>query len=424
MTEYEARVSRTKDFCRDRFGLFIHWGLYAIPARGEWVKSREEMSDGDYQKYFDEFDPTRYDPKKWAALAKAAGMKYAVMTTKHHDGFCLFDSKHTEYKATATKAGRDLIREYADAFRAEGLKVGFYYSLLDWRHPDYPHYGDPHHPMRNNGDFEGKGHSFDRYRDYLHNQVRELLTDYGKIDVMWFDFSYDGMTGDKWGAAELIKMVRTLQPGIVVNNRLGGDLSDGEPADYAGDFASPEQIIPSEGLADKRERPIPWEACFTLNGHWGYAAKDKNYKSAKNLIRVLVENVSKGGNTLLNVGPNAKGEIPKESAGILKTIGEWLRENGESVYGCGKAAFDKPEWGRYTQRGNMLYAHIFERGIGEFRLNGLEGKIKKARLLADGSELTLFRPWNSADYPDDAFIDLGTSVLPDDLDTVIELELL
>ena len=220
-----ARVAdkRTDWLLKDRFGMFIHWGLYSIPARGEWVMTTEKMSKEVYKQYFDEFDPVNYDPKTWAKVAKDAGMKYAVMTAKHHDGFCLFDSKHTDYKATNTKANRDLIREYVDAFRAEGLKIGLYYSLIDWHHHDYPHYGDRHHPMRDNEDYKGVKHDFERYLEYMHEQVRELCTNYGKIDILWFDFSYDHMAGEQWRATDLIKTVRELQPDVIIDNRLEAD---------------------------------------------------------------------------------------------------------------------------------------------------------------------------------------------------------
>jgi len=429
VTYYEQRAARTKAFLEDRFGMFIHWGLYAIPARGEWVRNAERISNGDYQKYFDEFDPVRYDPKRWAALAKQAGMKYAVMTSKHHDGFCLFDSRYTDYKATNTPAGRDLIREYVDAFRAEGLKVGFYYSLIDWHHEDYPAYGDRHHPMRGNEAYKDRPENFARYVEYLHNQVRELCTNYGKIDIMWFDFSYGDMRGEKWEATKLVEMIRALQPGIVIDNRLGGDGAgkDGraeEPPVYAGDFESPEQKIPAQGVTDALGRPVPWEACMTLNDHWGYCSSDRNYKSARNVIHMLIECVSKGGNLLLNVGPNAKGEIPKESIAVLEQVGAWMRENGESIYGCGIAELPKPEWGRYTRRGKQLYAHVFERGVSAIRFDGLGGKVKKARLSLDGSELKLHRPWNAQDNVTDAFVHFGTAELPEPLGTVVELELL
>lgn len=414
---------RIKWFQDARFGMFIHWGLYAIPARGEWVRNQERISIEDYQQFFDEFNPDDYDPREWARVAKDAGMKYAVLTAKHHDGFCLFDSRLTNYKATNTPARRDLVAEFAEAFRAEGLRVGFYYSLLDWHHPDYPAYGDEHHPMRDNEAFKGKTHDFDNYLDYMHGQVRELLTNYGKIDIMWFDFSYGKMSGEAWRATDLVKMVRTLQPDIIIDNRLGGNLKSAKPEIYAGDFACPEQIIPPEGIVNENGDPIPWEACITLNNHWGYCATDSDYKSPKQVIRALVECVSKNGNLLLNVGPNARGQIPEESIDILREVGKWMRKNGESIYGCKAANRPKPEWGRYTQKGSKLYAHVFDRGIGPVNLRGLEGKIVKARLLSDGSEIRVHRPWNAVDFPDDVFIDFGSAKLPDDIDTVVELEL-
>lgn len=422
MSLVEERTKRTKWFLNDRFGMFIHWGLYAIPARGEWVMLNERIPKEDYRIYFDEFDPVNYDPKCWARAAKKAGMKYAVMTAKHHDGFCLFDSELTDYKATNTKQGRDLIREYVDAFRAEGLKVGLYYSLIDWYHDDYPK-GEPPY----SGDF-------DRYLDYMHGQVRELCTNYGRIDILWFDFSYGDMVGETWRATELIKMVRSLQPHVIIDNRLeasgenAGSIRTSNPRFYAGDFASPEQIIPPQGIIDEQGNPVPWEACITMNYHWGYHAGDRQYKSAKMIIRKLVECVSKSGNLLLNVGPDATGRIPQESLDVLQEIGEWMEKNSRSIYGCGRSPFPKPEWGYYTQRGKTLYAHILEPSVGPIGLQGLNGKVNKARLLADKSEVKLIRPWNTYDFHDYVFINFGTPEhltypLPDERDTVIELEL-
>jgi len=425
---YEQRAAHTKTFCEDRFGLFIHWGLYAIPARGghsaaEWIKCREQISNEDYQKYFDEFNPVHYNPKQWAKLAKRAGMKYAVLTTKHHDGFCLFDSQFTDYKATNTPAKRDLVREYVDAFRAEGIKIGFYYSLIDWHHDDYPA-DDPTHPMRENEAFKARPRNWETYLTYLHNQVRELCTNYGQIDVFWFDYSYDEMTGETWQATKLVNMIRELQPTAVIDNRLGGNCLAAEPEVYAGDFFSPEQIIPSEGVLDELGRPVPWEACITLNDYWGYVSQDNNFKSAQIIIRMLIECVSKNGNLLINVGPTAKGEFPKGTVKVFEEVAEWMHQNSNSIYGCGKADMSKPEWGRYTQRGNKLYAHIFERGTAAFRFDGLKDKVKKARLLMDGSERVLFEPWYGTKYQQGAFIELGTADLPDPIATVVELELL
>jgi alpha-L-fucosidase len=428
------RSERTRWFLHERFGMFIHWGLYAIPARGEWIRSVERMTAQDYQPYFDEFNPTNYNPREWAKAARQAGMKYAVLTAKHHDGFCLFDSQLTPYKSTNTKADRDLVREFLEAFREEGLKVGLYYSLIDWHHEDYPAYGDQHHPLRDEKSAKRDPERFSRYIAYMHGQVRELLTQYGKLDIMWFDFSYGPMIGEKWKATELMSMIRELQPHMIVDNRMeasgeaGGSIYTRNPSFYAGDFASPEQIIPPGGVVDEDGNSTPWEACITLNNNWGYASADRIYKSARTVVRKLVECVSKNGNLLLNVGPNAKGEIPMESLKILEEVGQWMKANGDSIYGCGQTTFPKPEWGYYTQKGNRLYAHILEDCIGPIALLGLAGKIKKARLLADGSELSLSRPWNAMNYPNDAFVNFAkpehlTYPLPDEKDTVIELEL-
>lgn len=428
MTNKEAILERTKGFRYDRFGMFIHWGIYAIPSRGEWVRSREYMTIEDYQKYFDEFNPIDYNPSEWAKLAKKAGMKYVVMTAKHHDGFCLFDSALTDYKSTNTPCHRDLIREYADAFRAEGLKVGFYYSLLDWHHPDYPKYNDQCHPMRGNEAFKDENINFENYRKYMLGQIKELLTNYGKIDIIWFDFSYGEMTGEKWGAEEIVATARSLQPDIIIDNRLDGahTIKSDNPTNYSGDFDSPEQFIPYSGVLDDAGNPIPWEACITMNDHWGYTSEDNNYKSAKSLVRKLVECVSKDGNLLLNVGPDARGRIPQPSADILTEIGEWMKDNYKSIYGCGKAIVPKPEWGYYTQNGNLIYAHVFENSIGPLAIRGLPGEIKKVRFIADGSERKLAIPWNAGSQGAcNGFLDVGfLDKFPNNTtDTVYELEM-
>ncbi|OUS77048.1 alpha-L-fucosidase [Paenibacillus sp. MY03] len=430
----KERTDRTEWFLNDRFGMFIHWGLYAIPARGEWVRSFEQLTVEDYQPYFEQFDPVDYDPRAWAKAAKQAGMKYAVLTAKHHDGFCLFDSKLTDYKATNTKAGRDLVAEFLEAFRAEGLKVGLYYSLIDWHHEDYPAYGDQIHPMKNNEQFKRDPANFHRYLTYMHGQVRELLTNYGKLDIMWFDFSYGEMSQETWKATELIGMMRSLQPHIIIDNRLegsgehGGSIYSDEPTVYAGDFASPEQIIPPRGITGADGNPVPWEACITLNNNWGYAAADRQYKSPATVIRKLVECVSKNGNLLLNVGPDARGVIPRESLDILAEVGDWIARNGDSIYGCGASELPKPDWGRYTSNGGKLYAHVFEESIGPIVLAGLASHVKSARLLADGSELIVNTPWSAKEFKEDAFVNFArpehyTYPLPDKRDTVIELTL-
>jgi alpha-L-fucosidase len=427
----EMMANKTDWFTHDRFGMFIHWGLYAIPARGEWVRSVEHISTEAYQSYFDEFDPVDFHPEEWAKAAKQAGVKYAVLTAKHHDGFCLFDSKLTDYKATNTKCSRDLVREYLDAFRAQGIRVGLYYSLLDWHHPDYPHFGDAHHPMRDNEAFKGKEHHFENYLRYLHGQVEELCTNYGKIDLFWFDFSYGNLTGETWKATELVRMIRKYQPDVLIDNRLEvsgsgfGSLLTSNPLEYSGDFVSPEQIIPPDGIRNDKGEPVVWESCITMNNNWGYHHTDKNFKPAKMVIQKLVECVSKGGNLLLNVGPDAKGNIPPESLSILESVGNFISKNGASLYGCSGAGIPKPEYGRITRNEKTIYYHVTENQVGFIPLDGISREqVKKVRLLATGAELALSNDWVTDNYPDKVFVSLGPSpLLPDPNDTVIEVEL-
>lgn len=430
----EEREKRVQWFMDARFGMFIHWGLYAIPGRGEWVMGDEEIDTPVYEKYFEEWNPDHYNPKQWAKAAKNAGMKYAVLTTKHHEGFCLFDSKYTDYKSTNTKCGRDLVREYVDAFRAEGLKIGFYYSLLDWHHPDYPAYGDMYHPNRNNEAVKNEKRDFNKYLNYMHAQVRELLTNYGKIDLLWFDFSYEGHMGEDWRGTELVNMVRELQPDIIMNGRLEangesyGSVMTDEPNIFSGDFACPEMIIPMKGLRTPSGKKIPWEACFTMNNNWGYTPMDLHRKTASQIIRKLVECTSKNGNMILNVSPTPKGEIPKWQLDILAEVGEWMRENGESIYGCGMSEFEKPEWGRYTQKGNKLYAHVLDECVGALPLPGVKGRAQKARRLCDGSEMLLLTPWVAKEFPGYEFVNYGNPEyysfhIDETADNVIELTL-
>lgn len=431
MFDAEVYNKRVGWYQQARFGMFIHWGIYAIPARGEWVRSVEEMPEEEYMSFFEEFDPIDFQPKKWAKAAKEAGMKYAIMTAKHHDGFCLFDSELTDFKATNTKAGKDLVKEYLEAFREEGLKVGLYYSLLDWHHPDYPHYKDQNHPMRNCEAQKDVDRDFNRYLDYMHGQVRELCTRYGKLDIMWFDFSYGELRGEAWRATELVNMVRGYQPDIIIDNRLEvsgegfGSLATDNPSVFAGDFVSPEQIIPPQGLKSESGRDLVWEACITMNDNWGYCAKDKNFKPASTIIKKLVECVSKNGNLLLNVGPDARGNIPEESLEILREIGIWMKKNSASIYGCKGSGLPKPENGRITGRGNKLYYHVMENAIGSVPLYGIsKDLVKSVRLLSDGSELKVADNWIVNNYPDIAFVDISNSpYLPDAVDTVVEIEM-
>lgn len=419
----------------DRFGMFIHWGLYSIPAQGEWYMSFMKEPEK-YSQYMEEFDPVDYNPRAWAKAAKEAGMKYMVLTVKHHDGFCLFDSALTDYKATNTKAGRDLVKEYVDAVRAEGLKVGLYFSIIDWHHPDFPKYDDMFHPMRGREEVKEEVINWDRYLEFMHGQVREICTNYGKLDLLWFDFSYGDMRGEKWKATELMEMVRSLQPDILIDNRLeGGGSSNGtileaNPSPISGDFASPEQMMPRTGLRKANGEKVPWELCTTINDTWGYVAYDHNYKTAGFLIRKLVECVSKSGNMILNVGPDAKGRIPKEELQVLAEIGEWMKENGESIYGCEEAGIERPEWGRYTRRGNTLYAHLTEPPIGPVEISGVrKSEVKSIRYVKSGAEVKdASMSFAGRKNPDVQYVSMGefinyTYAFPDERDTVLKIEL-
>ena len=422
------KTDRMKWFTEARFGMFIHWGVYALPARGEWIRSDERMTIEDYEPYVQAFDPREFDADRIALAAKNAGMRYAVMTAKHHDGFCMFDSRLTGYTSMRT-CGRDFVREYIEAFRRQGIRAGLYYSLLDWHHPDYPHYGDKHHPMRDNGAYRDYTYDFGKYLAYMHGQIRELCTNYGKIDILWTDFSYDPLRADAWHGEELVRMIRSLQPDIILNNRLEasgegfGSLVEEHPKITSGDFVSPEQIIPPDGIRNVHGEPVPWEACITMNNHWGYCADDHYFKSSIMCIRKLAECVSKGGNLLLNIGPDAEGRIPSGSAGVLSEIGEWMAKNGESIYGCGYSGIDKPEYGRITAKDNVLYYHVTEPMIGAIPLPGIrKEQIASITLLHDGSNLSAAENWITNNYPDLVFVSLGDDpALPDPVDTVIRV---
>lgn len=397
----EQKTQRMKWWTDARFGMFIHWGTYSLAARHEWVKNKERMSNQQYQKYFDNFDPDHFEPKKWAKEAKAAGMKYAVLTTKHHEGFCLFDSKYTDYKATNTKAHRDLVREFVEAFRSEGIHVGFYYSLIDWHHPDFTI--DGVHPLRPANEKDSaayvqlnKGKDFAKYREYLFNQVRELLTNYGKIDILWLDFSYPGKFGkghDDWHSVELLKIIRQLQPGIIVDNRLDlDDYSDGY------DFVTPEQVSASSLQA---YRGKIWETCQTFSGSWGYYRDETSWKTHHQLLDLLISSVTNGGNLILNVGPTARGEFDYRATAALDSIHHWMAANDRAVYGCTYAPGDytvpqgtKLSYNPVTKR---LYLFLFEYPPnGTLVLPGYKDKIKYAQFLNDESELQ-YSPSNDAD---------------------------
>ncbi len=389
MRETRPTTGDSNWFVNDRFGMFIHWGLYALPARHEWVKNREEIDDETYDRYFRRFDPDLYDPALWAKAAANAGMKYFVITTKHHDGFCLWDSKLTDYKATNTPAGQDLIRPMVEAFRNEGLRVGFYHSLIDWHHPDFT--VDMRHSLRNHPDAleMNRGRDMAKYRTYLHGQVEELLSDFGTVDILWFDFSYPGAddpTGQgfkgkghqDWDSKTILETVRRLQPKILLNDRL--DLPG------SADLLTPEQYQPQE-WPTVDGTPVVWEACQTFSGSWGYHRDESTWKSPEQLIQLLVNSVSLGGNLLINVGPTGRGEFDERALLSLETYGTWMRRHKRAIYGCTQSEFESPTDCRYTQNGKRLYLHVFNWPFRHIHLPDLAGKIEYAQLLHDASEI-------------------------------------
>lgn len=392
MDTIRPSIGDTKWFVHDRFGMFIHWGLYALAARHEWVKHREKITNEDYEKYFKHFDPDLYDPEAWASAAAGAGMKYFVVTTKHHEGFCLWNTRLTDYKAPNTPAGRDLLRPMLDAFRRYSLKAGLYHSLIDWHHPDYvidtcngPYRESPDRAKMNVGRDQA------RYAKYLHGQVRELLTRYGKIDILWFDFSFPRPDGSgkgrkDWQSEKLYALVRKLAPRIILNDRL--DLPDGW------DIKTPEQFQPREWVRVNGQRVV-WEACQTFSGSWGYHRDEADWKSVEQLVQMLIDTVSKGGNLLLNVGPTGRGEFDQRALDRLAGIGAWMKRHSRSIYGCTQAPaeFKCPRDARLTWNpaAKRMYVHLFAWPFRHLYLDGFEGRVEYAQLLNDASELQFSR---------------------------------
>lgn len=394
----EQRDQRMAWWREARFGMFVHWGLYSglagtwkgkqVGKRGgmEWLQFRVRAKSDEYAKVATPlFKPTEDFAKQWAKLAKQAGCKYLVFTTKHHDGFSLHDSSTTTFDAK-DQIDRDLCREITEACKAEGLKVGFYHSVIDWHHPQYDFAnakGLPH-PLAGKESADDRDHS--AYVDYLHQQVDELMSNYGKVDIIWWDYSKAKAQGPFWRADDLMKLVRKHQPNILSNNRLY-KLKPMKQADERlkafnrahGDFTTPEQHVPSTGLAG-----VDWEVCMTMNTTWGYSEHDKAWKTDEKLIQSLVDIVSKGGNYLLNIGPKANGSIPNASIKSMEAIGRWMDVNSESIYATKASPFEKPEWGRYTSKEGKLYAHVFAwPADGKLTIGSGETQVTRAYLLAE-----------------------------------------
>lgn len=388
--------SRMEWWREARFGMFIHWGLYAIPAgewnegtnHAEWIRTTAQIPLEKYDEFLPEFNPTKFDANTWVKMAKDAGMKYITITSKHHDGFALYDSQISDYDVMSTPFKRDILRELADACRIQGIKLCFYHSIMDWHHPDYL-------PRRNwEKGRSAEGADFPRYVDYMKSQLKELLTEYGDIGVLWFDGEWEDTWTHEQGV-ELYDYVRSFQSDIIINNRVdkGRQGMQGLTAegDFKGDFGTPEQEIPDTGLPG-----IDWESCMTMNGHWGYNKNDHNWKSTEDLIQKLADISSKGGNFLLNIGPKADGTFPQESIDRLKAIGNWMKVNGESIYGTSASPFEHLPWGRVTQKASKnntrLYLHVFDWPTNQkLRLGGIKNKAIRAGLLASPSTMLDFK---------------------------------
>lgn len=427
--KFDETKERTKWHREARFGMFIHWGPYAVAADGEWFKNQQKQTTEEYQKYVDAFVPQNYKPEEWAKMAKEAGMKYAVMTAKHHDGFCLFDSEYTDYKISKHIDGADFIADYIKAFRAQNIKIGLYYSLIDWHHKDYPHVGN--HPLSLKEGVEKKEYNWNNYLEYMHHQIEELMTKYGQIDVLWLDYSFGDYQGEKWKAKELIEMIRRHQPNIIINNRLVVNHGvSGKAREFSGygDFETPEQGIPTEKLVDVYGNDIPWETCLTLNNSWGFRSTDDEWKSAGMIIKSLVNCVSKNGNLLLNVGPDSQGTIPEPSRNILAEVGKWMKINGESIYGCCEDTLAKPDWGYFTRRGNTLYAHVTNQPIGHINLGSVGAIVEDVSILNTGGKAAISKGWFGDMSGGNFFINIKsptylTYILPDGINTVFKITL-
>lgn len=366
-----TRAQRMAWWHQATFGMFIHWGLYSVIGQHEWAMEVEGVPIPQYEKLAKHFTPRPHAAREWARLAKRAGQKYMVMTTKHHEGFCHWDTKLTDYCSPKQGPGRDLVREFVDAAREEGLRVGFYYSLMDWHHPDGAKCKTDEAARR-------------RFVDYTHGLIRELMSNYGKIDVLWYDVDWP-LSPEEWESEKMNQMVFELQPEIIVNNRNG----------LEGDFSTPEQEV----RAAKSGRA--WESCMTLNDSWGFNRHDDAWKTPKTIVANLANCARGGGNYLLNIGPEPDGSIPPESVSCLEAVGRWLETNGKAIYGCDRGEFSWNTNANYTRRGNTLYLHqqfwpghtpaadwvSYFQPQAVIAIGGLKPKVLSARLLKTGQKV-------------------------------------
>ena len=407
-----------------KFGMFIHWGIYSIPAGewegrqisslGEWIMEGAKIPVSEYELLAKQFNPVKFDADEFVRIAKDAGMKYIVITSKHHDGFCLWDSKVTDYDIIdASPFQRDILKELSKACKKQGIKLCFYHSIMDWHHPDaqapfYPNYNDGN---KSNPDFP------QYVANYLKPQIKELINNYGPLGVLWFDGEWVKDWTEPMGQ-DMYNYIRELQPNIIINNRVGKGRKGMEglskdDQEYAGDFGTPEQRTPATGLPG-----VDWESCMTINNTWGYKSYDHNWKSSEDLLQKLVDIASKGGNFLLNVGPTSEGLIPEESVERLEAMGKWMKINSESIYGTTASPIGALPWGRCTAKPGRLYLHVFDWPTnGELEVSGIKNKVTKAYLLADKTKLAVLS------NDEDKIVISVPENAPDEINTVIVLEI-
>ncbi len=401
-------AERTRWFRESKFGIFVHWGPYAVIGRHEWARNRFQIPQDQYDVYARQFNPVHFNAQSWVDLAAGAGARYMVITSKHHDGFSIYRSKVSNYDMEITPYAGDPLKDLSAAAERAGLRLGIYHSIMDWHHPDY-------RPRRSwESKTPNEGGNLDRYIDFMKEQLRELLTGYGNVAVVWFDGEWEHTTAEM-RSDEVFDFIRSLSPNTLINDRL----YKREPGNRA-DFGTPEQFVPATGVLDPSGKPVLWEACVTINNDsWGYNKYETEFKTTRDLIRMLVEVVSKGGNLLLNVGPMPDGRIQDEFVTRLRAMGEWMRVNGEAIYETTASPFARlPFFGRVTTKGNKLYLHVFDwPANGLLRVPGLKNLIHSARLLADPDARV-----NASRDGDDIVIHLPAQA-PDAVASVVELVL-
>ncbi len=401
-------AERTRWFREAKFGMFIHWGVYSVIGRHEWARHQFQIPQAEYDKYARRFNPVNFDADAWVSLAREAGVRYTVITSKHHDGFSIYRSKVSDYDMEITPYQGDPLRMLAQACQRQGMRLGFYHSIMDWHHPDYV----PKRAWEVANPNEGG--NLDRFIDFMKAQLRELLTEFGDVAVIWFDGEWEHSI-QEMRSDEVYAFIRQLQPNTLINDRL----YKREPGNRA-DFGTPEQFVPATGFEDPSGKPILWESCVTINtDSWGYNKYETEFKTERDLVRMLVEVVSKGGNLLLNVGPTPDGRIQDEFVTRLRAMGRWLKVNGEAIYGTTASPFARlPFFGRATAKGNTVYLHVFQWPADRvLRVPGLDNRVLAARLLGRPSDRLAVRRAGG-----DALVSLPEEA-PDEVASVVALEL-